>query len=101
MNRRTRRLGTVVAAAVVASPALALPATEASTSVPAISAASFGMHYLKRGNYPTFMPFASARIWDDGVTWADLQPNAPTYTPAGPLGIPAESSTDGFNQTVV
>src|SRR3954454_9986453 len=96
MNRLARRLGTVVAAAVVASPALALPATQASASVPTISASAFGMHYLTRGAYPK-TTFASARIWDmPGVKWYELQPNAPTFT-AGLAGITPDSSTDGFD----
>src|SRR4051812_19593553 len=102
MNRLTRRLGTVIAAAVVASPALALPATQASASVPAISASSFGMHYINTGHAYPKTAFASARIWDmAGVKWQDLQPNAPTHTLAGPLGVPAESWTDGFDANAV
>ena len=101
MNRLARRLGTILTAALVTAPALALPATEAGASVPAISAASFGMHYVDtRHAYPK-LAFASARVWDMGVTWKDLQPNAPTHTLAGPLGVPAESWTDGFDQTAL
>src|SRR3954454_16038002 len=105
MNRLARRLSTIAAAALVASPALVLPATQASASVPAISASAFGMHFLQHGSYPG-LTFASARIWDNGVTWAKLQPNPPTYTPAvpgtliNPSGTPA-SSTTGFDAKVV
>lgn len=99
MNRLTRRLGTVVAAAVVASPALALPATQASASVPTISPVAFGMHYLST-SHAFNVTFASARLWDMGVTWKDLQPDAPTFT-AGLAGVTPDSSTDGFNQTAV
>ncbi|MDX6301787.1 MAG: hypothetical protein QOF53_3001, partial [Nocardioidaceae bacterium] len=55
--------------------------------------------YLTRGSYPS-LAFASARIWDDGVDWAQLQPNAPTYTPGDGI-ITQTTSTDGFDQTVV
>src|SRR3954447_4904552 len=105
MNRLARRLSTIAAAALVASPVLVLPAAqEAGASVPAISASAFGMHFLQQGSYPR-LAFASARIWDNGVTWAKLQPNAPTYsyTPAGPLGVPAASTTTttGFDAKAV
>src|SRR4051795_5473472 len=91
MNRLTRRLGTVVAAAVVASPALALPATQASASVPAISASSFGMHYVNMGHTYPKTAFGSARIWDmAGVKWFDLQPNAPTFTAGLGGGAPPQ-----------
>src|SRR4051794_4871300 len=101
MNRLTRRLGTVVAAAVVASPALALPATQASASVPAISASAFDMHQLDT-SHAFKVTFASARIWDmGGVKWFELQPNAPTYTPGDALGLTPPSSTDGFDATAV
>src|SRR3954451_3757356 len=105
MNRLARRLATVAAAATVAAPALVLPAAqEAGASVPAISANAFGMHFLQRGSYPP-LTFASARIWGDGVTWANLQPKAPTYTytPAGPLNLPPASttSTSGFDAKAV
>src|SRR4051794_13006481 len=101
MNRLTRRLGTVVAAAVVASPALALPATEAGASVPAISAASFGMHYISTGHAYPKTGFGSARIWDmAGVKWYELQPSAPTSTP-GLLPTDAPTVTDGFDQNAV
>src|SRR3954453_16141352 len=101
MNRLARRLGTVAAAALVASPALILPATqEAGASVPAISPAAFGMHYLQRGSYPP-LPFASAGIWDEGVSWAKIQPNAPTYTPATVVPPAAEKKTDGFDPKAV
>src|SRR3954451_28866 len=105
MNRLARRLATVAAAATVAAPALVLPAAqEAGASVPAISANAFGMHFLQRGSYPP-LTFASARIWDNGVTWASLQPKAPTYTPAVPATLispetPA-SSTTGFDAKAV
>jgi len=104
MNRLARRFVTVAAAAMVASPALVLPATEAGASVPAISANAFGMHFLQHGSYPP-LTFASARIWNNGVTWAALQPKAPTYTPAVPAtlvspGTPA-SSTTGFDAKAV
>src|SRR3954463_11071875 len=95
MNRLTRRLATVVAAAVVASPALALPATQASASVPAISPSAFGMHYLST-SHAFKVAFASARLWDMGVAWKDLQPDAPTFT-AGLAGVTPDSRTDGFN----
>src|SRR3954453_4158191 len=105
MNRLARRLSTIAAAALVASPALVLPATQASASVPAISASAFGMHFLQHGSYPS-LGFASARIWDDGVTWAKLQPNAPTHTAAAPptplvsQGTP-EKITNGIDTKVV
>ena len=78
MNRLARRLGTVATAALMATPALAIPATSASAAVPAISAQAFGMHWMTNGPYPS-MPFAAARIWGGGApTWAQLQPAGPT-----------------------
>ena len=80
MNRLARRLVTLTAAAAIAAPALGLPmATSASASVPVVSAQAFGMHWLNSSahSFP-MMPFGSARIWDDGVTWSDLQPSGPT-----------------------
>src|SRR5437588_10272851 len=68
-------------ATVLASLALVLPlvasTTEASAAPAAISAGSFGMHVLGLGSrsYPG-VGFGSARIWDMGVTWADLQPHS-------------------------
>src|SRR3954454_6073467 len=97
MNRLARRLGTVVAAAVVASPALALPATQASASVPAISATAFGMHWNETSHAYPSMPFATARIWDMHVTWKDLQPNAPQYSAPDLLTGAVTQLSDGFD----
>lgn len=45
-----------------------------------IAAWAFGMHYLGYGSHPyPVMPFRSARIFDTGVTWADLQPHSQRY----------------------
>ena len=67
------------------------------TSVPAIPATAFGMHYLNTGHTYPAMPFATARIWDKGVTWKDLQPTAPQYT-TDPLNLtPPQLTSDGFS----
>jgi len=89
MKRLTRSLGTVAAAALMASPVVAYPSVSSSASVPAISSSAFGMHYLNTGHAYPPLAFASARIWDMSVTWKDLQPSAP---PAVPL--PGASPTD-------
>jgi hypothetical protein len=96
MNRLTRRLGTVATAAVMATPALAIPATTASASVPAISAQAFGMHWLGHGGYPK-MPFSSARIWGGNApTWAQLQPSGPTPVYSAP-DVLGNTTQTGWN----
>jgi hypothetical protein len=95
MNRLARRLGTVAAAAVMATPALVIPATQADAAGFKITAQMFGMHWLDTSHpYPT-VSFGSARIWDMGVTWKDVQPAAPT---AGDLLTPA---SDGWDQSAL
>ena len=100
MNRLARRLGTVATAALIAAPALAIPATSAQAAVPAVSAQAFGMHWMSNGPYPSSMPFSVARIWGGAApTWAQLQPNGPTphYTYGTDiLGNPTQTQ-DGWN----
>jgi len=91
MNRLARRLATVAATATMAAPALAIPATTASASVPAINAQAFGMHWLSQGHTYPKMPFGAARIWDASVAWKNLQPNGPTRPSVG--GVPTGSWT--------
>ena len=76
-----RRLLTVAAAVAIASPAaVELAPGGADAAPPPIGKTAFAMHYLGYGKHPyPVMPFGSGRIWDDGVTWADLQPT-PTTT---------------------
>src|SRR3954452_3717821 len=77
MKTLARRVGTIAAAALMASPIAAVTAPTADAAVPAISASSFGMHWLHPGQtaWPA-LSFGTARIWDMGVTWSELQPSA-------------------------
>lgn len=71
--RRTLRtlLVTAVAGAVVAGLA---PATPASAVTVRIDKRLFGMHDSDPVSWPA-VPVGSLRLWDAGVTWADLEPN--------------------------
>jgi len=103
MNRLARRLGTVATAALMATPALAIPATSASAAVPAISSQAFGMHWMTNGPYPSSMPFSVARIWGGGApTWAQLEPTGPTphYTYSTDLLGNTTQTQDGWNPAV-
>jgi hypothetical protein len=60
------------------------------------------MHYLDTSHaYPGSLGFGSARIWDMGVDWAQLQPNAPatTCTSTDPIlgTCTGYTTTDGFD----
>lgn len=48
-----------------------------------ITSAFFGMHVLHSPTVWPTVPVSSLRIWDDHVTWADLQPNQPTLLDSG------------------
>src|SRR5438270_4797151 len=64
------------------SPTRVAPPSSATPVPPPISAAAFGMHYLDIAHpYPP-LPFGTARVWDMGVTWADLQPAPGTWDQA-------------------
>ena len=71
--RRTVRtlLATAVAGAVVATLAPAAPAS--AVTVP-IDKRLFGMHDTDPASWPG-VSTGSIRLWDAGVTWADLEPN--------------------------
>lgn len=78
-HARSRRLVVAVAAATTVI-ATALGASGAAPAAP-IGPAAFGMHFLGMGSRPyPGLSFGSARLWDMGVTWADLQP-----TPTDPI----------------
>lgn len=95
MNLLARRI-VISAVAAIASAActatVPVATAQASTTPPAISKYSFGMHFPGYGShaYPA-MGFSSTRIWDMGVTWADLQPSAP----------PLLSTTAPWNSTAL
>jgi hypothetical protein len=97
MNRLARRLSTVATAALMATPALAIPATTADAAVPAISAQAFGMHWLGTSHpYPS-MPFGVARLWGgDAPTWAQLQPAGPTPVYSDPDLITGQRTQTGW-----
>ena len=71
--RRSLRtlLATAVAGAVVATLA---PATPASAVTVPIDKRLFGMHDTDPTSWPG-VSTGSVRLWDTGVTWADLEPN--------------------------
>jgi hypothetical protein len=71
----SRRLRALVAALAVAATGAVAAAPDAVAAPARIPAAAFGMHFIGWGThaYPS-MPFGSARVWDTGVSWADLQP---------------------------
>src|SRR4051794_661974 len=70
-----RRTCTILASVAIALPMLGSP-PPASAAPAAIGAGAFGMHWLNPGpQYPT-VRFGSARVWDMGVTWAELQPRS-------------------------
>ena len=70
-----RRAGlAAMSAALVAAATLAAGAAP-TAGRPPVAATAFGMHFFGLGTRPfPRLPFGSARIWDMGVTWADLQP---------------------------
>jgi hypothetical protein len=74
---------TTVPAAAATSAAHPAAARPAAVRPPAtISARAFGMHYLDTSHpYPP-LPFGTARVWDMGVTWMDLQPTSAAWSPA-------------------
>lgn len=104
MFRVARRLGTIAATATIASSVAIMPASAAPAPLPK---AAFGMHYLGFGTshaYPGSLGFGSARIWDDGVDWAQLQPNAPsvTCTATDLLGnCTSYATSDGWDQNAL
>ena len=71
---RTRRLPLLIASLTGILFSFANVSASASAST-AISGREFGMHYLNPSN-PLLLGFGSARIWDMGVTWKDLQPTS-------------------------
>ena len=75
------RIVTVLAACALATTGVVAGTTTSASAAPApVSPRAFGMHFIGLGShhYPA-MPFKSARVWDMGVTWADLQPNGPYF----------------------
>src|SRR5947209_10487312 len=78
MLRCLRRLTVAAAAVAMTAATMITNGAGAATSAP-IPAAAFGMHLLGAGVHPyPRLGFGSARVWDMGVTWADLQPTATT-----------------------
>src|SRR4051812_25435798 len=61
---------------VTTPPASSTPAAgQTPTRSAAITPQAFGMHYLGVGTHPyPSLSFGTARVWDMGVTWKDLQP---------------------------
>ena len=92
--------GHKAATAPTPSPTSASPSPSASPSATAAASVSqaFGMHVLGLGGHPyPALPFGSARIWDMGVTWKDLQPTA--STPLTGSSNPALTRLDGIVST--
>lgn len=79
--RLRRRTCTVVLSLLVATPLVGLPTSAEAAPAP-ITGGSFGMHWLNTSHSYPALSFGSARIWDMGVTWADLQPNSSKTDPA-------------------
>lgn len=83
---------------------VAVPISAVAAMRPVISSAGFGMHYLGLGDHPyPALPFGSARIWDMGVTWADLQPHPPTARVSTVTGdaLPVDPVPAGFSRAAV
>src|SRR3954469_15638453 len=61
---------------VTTPPASSTPAAgQTATHSGLLTAQAFGMHYLGFGTHPyPSLSFGTARVWDMGVTWKDLQP---------------------------
>jgi hypothetical protein len=105
--RRLRALVAAAAVAAVVAPQVGDHAGAATasttTSAAAVAPQAFGMHWLNPSHpYPS-LPFGTARIWDMGVTWADLQPAAPALPlPVDPTatvtgGDPLPQSVSGWD----
>jgi len=77
LARRTRHaLRTVLAAVVAGAMAVALtPATPAAAVSVKIDKRLFGIHDMDPASWP-LVSAGSLRLWDAGVTWSDLEPNA-------------------------
>ena len=73
-----RRLTLATAALAMTTATITANGAGASGAAP-IPAAAFGMHLLGAGVHPyPGLGFGAARVWDMGVTWADLQPTPTT-----------------------
>jgi hypothetical protein len=96
---------TVVPTGSAAPPTSTPPSTTATTKNPAhpvalgatIAGTAFGMHWLSTANPYPALPFGAARIWDMGVTWAQLQPSS--STPWTASGNPALRQLDSIVST--
>jgi hypothetical protein len=77
LARRTRHaLRTVLAAVVAGAMAVALtPASPAAAASVKIDKRLFGIHDTDPASWP-LLSAGSLRLWDAGVTWADLEPRA-------------------------
>ena len=79
MTSLVRRAIALIAAVLGTCAVTGVGVTGAGAAAPSISVSAFGMHVLGLGAHPyPSLTFGSARIWDMGVTWADLQPNGPS-----------------------
>src|SRR3954447_22587814 len=80
------------------TPASAPKSSPASGSV--ITRYAFGMHVLGWGRLPyPVVPFATARVWDMGVTWTDLLPDrASRLSSPNPVVARLDSIVDGFHR---
>ena len=104
---RSRSLRTALAVALTAVIA-PIAAGSAGATPPPISAASFGMHWINTSHPYPALSFGSARMWDMGVKWIDLQPTAPAATlPAGVVppatveGQPGPQAISGWDPNVL
>jgi hypothetical protein len=98
-----------LAVAIAATSVVAPMAVDHADAAPAkITAQSFGMHWLDTSHPYPAMPFGSARMWDMGVKWVDLQPSAPAVAlpagvepPAATAGDPGPQSVSGWDPNVL
>jgi hypothetical protein len=78
-----RRLVTGLITCLLATTALVAGTPTPASAAPApIGPRAFAMHFLDTSHRYPVMPFKSARVWDMGVTWADLQPDGPSWDSA-------------------
>lgn len=76
LHRLSRRVVPLVA---LATTAVLLPTGSAEAVGHVVRPYAFGMHYIGVGKYPwPKAPYGSLRIWDNGYSWRELQPQDAT-----------------------
>jgi hypothetical protein len=98
MTSLVRRAIAVVAALVATVSVTGVGVPFAGAAAPSVQVTAFGMHWLNTGHPYPGLTFGSARIWDMGVTWADLQPDPP---PTPSLPVVGSTTPAPWNQTAL